>query len=160
MNALGHSTQIANDGPSALTVVARFRPDAGLLDLGLPVMDGFELGQRLREDPALPGIVLIAITGYAQEIDRQRTTAAGFDVHLVKPVDVASAPTRIECRQCRNSSRHTRSPTSGSCQPSLLLRPTRYGSGLAALEGVPSMGSVNSTAVPVPTELPMLIRPP
>jgi signal transduction histidine kinase len=89
LKTLGHVTQIAHDGPSALAAAARFRPGVALLDLGLPVMDGFELGQRLRHDLSLDGVVLIAITGYAQEVDRGRTTAAGFDAHLVKPVDVA-----------------------------------------------------------------------
>jgi CheY-like chemotaxis protein len=51
-------------------------------------MDGFELGERLRADPALGGIVLIAVTGYAQELDRRRSAASGFDVHMAKPIDV------------------------------------------------------------------------
>jgi CheY-like chemotaxis protein len=59
-----------------------------LVDLGLPVMDGFELADRLRAEPALKDLTLIALTGYAQEIDRDRTAASGFDVHLAKPIDV------------------------------------------------------------------------
>jgi CheY-like chemotaxis protein len=59
-----------------------------LVDLGLPVMDGFELADRLRAEPALKDLTLIALTGYAQEIDRDRTAAPGFDVHLAKPIDV------------------------------------------------------------------------
>jgi CheY-like chemotaxis protein len=90
--------EVAHDGPSALAAAARFRPTVALLDLGLPVMDGFELGERLRAEPALDGLVLIAVTGYAQELDRQRTAAAGFHSHLVKPVDVLQLDTLIRER--------------------------------------------------------------
>ena len=88
LNTLGHATTVAHDGPSALVAAAKFQPAVALLDLGLPVMDGFELAQHLRHDRTLEGILLIAVTGYAQAADRERTTSAGFDVHLVKPVDV------------------------------------------------------------------------
>jgi signal transduction histidine kinase/response regulator RpfG family c-di-GMP phosphodiesterase len=88
LQSLGHTVVVAHDGPSALAIAATFRPEVALLDLGLPVMDGFELGLRLRTDLALTDLVLMAVTGYAQEADRQRTMAAGFQGHLVKPVDV------------------------------------------------------------------------
>ena len=71
-----------------MAVVEQFKPGVALLDLGLPVMDGFELGERRRADPDLQGIVLIAVTGYAQELDRRRSAAAGFDAHMAKPIDV------------------------------------------------------------------------
>jgi signal transduction histidine kinase/CheY-like chemotaxis protein len=88
LSALGHTVDVAHDGPSALAAAALFQPHVALLDLGLPVMDGVELGERLRAEPGLDTILLIALTGYAQEIDRSRTSQAGFDGHLVKPVDV------------------------------------------------------------------------
>ena len=88
LRALGHTVNVAFDGPGALAAVASFVPDVALLDLGLPVMDGFELADRLRSEGALRTLPLIAITGYAQEVDRQRTSASGFDGHLAKPVDV------------------------------------------------------------------------
>ena len=88
LSTLGHVTAIAHDGPSAIATTQGFRPTVALLDLGLPVMDGFELGQRLRDDNSLGGLVMIAVTGYAQAVDRERTRTAGFDAHLVKPVDV------------------------------------------------------------------------
>jgi signal transduction histidine kinase/AmiR/NasT family two-component response regulator len=88
LRALGHTVEVAHDGPSALTVVELFKPGVALLDLGLPVMDGFELGERLRAAPDLHGIVLIAVTGYAQELDRRKSTASGFDAHMAKPIDV------------------------------------------------------------------------
>jgi len=84
----GCTVAVAHDGPAALELAATQSFDAGLLDVGLPVMDGYELAGRLRELPHLAGIRLIAVTGYGQESDRRRALAAGFDRHLVKPVDL------------------------------------------------------------------------
>jgi PAS domain S-box-containing protein len=84
----GHHTWIAHDGPEALRRAADARPAAAFLDIGLPVMDGYELASRLRETPGLEGIRLIAVTGYGQESDRRRSAAAGFHHHLVKPVNL------------------------------------------------------------------------
>jgi PAS domain S-box-containing protein len=83
----GHSIQVAHTGPSALEVAAAFRPDAIILDIGLPGLDGYQVAQRLREDPALRSIALIAATGYGQEEDLRRSREVGFDRHLVKPID-------------------------------------------------------------------------
>ncbi|HSS50726.1 MAG TPA: ATP-binding protein, partial [Thermoanaerobaculia bacterium] len=83
---MGHSAEVANDGPSGLKIAARFRPDVALLDIGLPVMDGYELARHLRELPGLSSLRLIAVTGYSQEADRQEAEAAGFEHFLVKPV--------------------------------------------------------------------------
>jgi signal transduction histidine kinase/DNA-binding response OmpR family regulator len=84
---LGFSVAVAYDGPSALQVAEAFHPDTALVDVGLPSMDGFELGRRLRDSEAAPGALrLVAITGYGRESDRQRSQQAGFDLHLVKPV--------------------------------------------------------------------------
>jgi len=81
----GHAVQLAHDGPSALEVAARFQPDMALLDIGLPVMDGYELGRQLR-DLRSGEIQLVAVTGYSQEADRKRSEEAGFSGHLVKPL--------------------------------------------------------------------------
>ena len=105
LRALGHLVEVAHDGPSALTVVEEFKPGVALLDLGLPVMDGFELGERLRADPDLPGIVLIAVTGYAQAIDRRRSAASGFDAHMVKPIDVHELDSLIRAQASGSTSR-------------------------------------------------------
>jgi PAS domain S-box-containing protein len=83
----GHSIQVAHTGPSALEVAASFRPDAVILDIGLPGLDGYQVAQRLREDPALRSMTLIAATGYGQEEDLRRSREVGFDQHLVKPID-------------------------------------------------------------------------
>jgi CheY-like chemotaxis protein len=83
----GHEVRIAHDGPSALEAAREYLPDVAVLDIGLPGLDGLEIAKRLREQPPLDGIVLIAMTGYAQEADQRRSREAGFDRHLVKPVD-------------------------------------------------------------------------
>lgn len=88
LTQLGHTVRIANDGVAALALAAAFEPDVAVLDLGLPVMDGFELAGRLSEARRRP-LRLIAVTGYGQPEDRARTAAAGFAHHLVKPVDIA-----------------------------------------------------------------------
>ena len=88
LGAKGHHIRVAHDGVEALRACEAFQPDAAFLDLGLPVMDGYELATRLRELPGLENIRLIAVTGYGQDSDRRRTRAAGFQHHLVKPVDI------------------------------------------------------------------------
>lgn len=84
----GFDARTAFDGPSALALATSFTPDVALLDIGLPVMDGYELGRRLREMPGLSAVELVAVTGYGQDSDRQRSAAVGFREHLVKPVDL------------------------------------------------------------------------
>jgi len=83
----GHDVRTAHDGSSALEVAREYLPDVILLDIGLPKMDGYEVAKRLRLQPAHINIVLVALTGYGQESDRQRSHVAGFDHHLVKPAD-------------------------------------------------------------------------
>jgi len=84
----GHEVRVAHDGPSALRVAREFSPDVILLDIGLPAMDGYEVVRRLRELPQARGALIVALTGFGQQSDRQRALAAGFDEHLVKPVDL------------------------------------------------------------------------
>lgn len=84
----GHQTQVAYSGKDALTCVESFKPDVALLDIGLPEMTGYELAQQLRATAQLEGICLVALAGYGQTEDQQRSRAAGFDDHLVKPVDL------------------------------------------------------------------------
>jgi signal transduction histidine kinase len=83
----GHQTAVAHDGPAALQLIEAFKPHVALLDIGLPVMDGFELARQIRSGETA-NTRLVAVTGYGQEHDRQRTQAAGFDAHLIKPVDL------------------------------------------------------------------------
>jgi CheY-like chemotaxis protein len=88
----GWETDVAHDGLEALKKAASFDPDAVVIDIGLPIMDGYEVGRRLREAQAkraeLRPLRLVAVTGYGQEADRQQSAASGIDVHLVKPVDL------------------------------------------------------------------------
>ena len=83
----GHEVCSAKDGLQALRVAAEFLPEVVLLDIGLPLMDGYEVARRLRQMPQLAGALLLALTGYGQLADRQRGREAGFDDHLLKPVD-------------------------------------------------------------------------
>jgi CheY-like chemotaxis protein len=84
----GHEVRAAFDGPQALDLARSFEPDLVVLDIGLPRMNGYEVALRLREERGTDGLVLIALTGYGQEEDHRRSREAGFDHHLVKPVDL------------------------------------------------------------------------
>ena len=95
---VGHVAHVAYDAVSALEAAEVFSPEIALLDLGLPEMDGYELARRLREHPRLRRVLLCAVTGYGRESDRERTTAAGFDHHFVKPVDLDVLLAAIETR--------------------------------------------------------------
>lgn len=87
LRLIGNTVEVAYDGPTALAAAVALRPDLILLDIGLPGMDGYEVGRRLRQEPSLQHAVLVAQTGWGQAEDRRRTREAGFDHHLVKPVD-------------------------------------------------------------------------
>jgi PAS domain S-box-containing protein len=83
----GYETLQAHDGVEAIEAAERFRPDAILLDVGLPIMNGYEVCRRIREQPWGKDVVLVALTGWGQEEDRRRSEEAGFDTHMVKPPD-------------------------------------------------------------------------
>ena len=87
LELMGHEVQMAHDGPAALAAAQAQRPDVVLLDIGLPHMDGYEVASRLRQQPESERVFLVAMTGFGQEEDRRRSQEAGFDCHLVKPVD-------------------------------------------------------------------------
>ncbi|HVZ37110.1 MAG TPA: response regulator, partial [Polyangiaceae bacterium] len=98
LEELGYHVAVAHDGPSALDAAQGFAPDVALLDIGLPVMDGYELAQKLREtrNGSLPPLRMVAMTGYGQEKDRERSRRAGFEQHLVKPLDLSLIAKAIE----------------------------------------------------------------
>jgi CheY-like chemotaxis protein len=83
----GHEVYDAADGHAAIALACQVRPEIALIDLGLPDLNGYELASRLRGEPHLRGMALIALTGYGAPEDRQRSRDAGFWSHLVKPVD-------------------------------------------------------------------------
>ena len=84
----GHEVRVANDGAQALRELEQYLPDVILLDIGLPGMSGYEIVGLLRKDPRLAKTLMVALTGFGQESDRKRAREAGFDQHLVKPVDL------------------------------------------------------------------------
>jgi CheY-like chemotaxis protein/two-component sensor histidine kinase len=88
LREIGCEAHVTHDGPSAIAAARELEPDIALLDIGLPVMDGYEVARRLRADSA--AVRLVAITGYGQDADRRRSREAGFDRHLVKPIDLES----------------------------------------------------------------------
>jgi signal transduction histidine kinase len=97
LGELGYEVEVAHDGPKALDCAGRFEPDVVVLDLGLPVMDGFEVARRLRTASSgrtMPR--LVALSGYGQDVDKANSRAAGFDVHLVKPVDIAQLQAALD----------------------------------------------------------------
>jgi CheY-like chemotaxis protein len=83
----GHVVRTAYDGASALQLALEYRPHAVLLDIGLPGMNGHEVARRMREQPELKGMIIVAVTGYGQENDNRISREAGFNHHLVKPAD-------------------------------------------------------------------------
>ena len=83
----GHEVRTAFDGSTVLEAALDFRPDVVLLDIGLPGLNGFEVAKQIRQQPVLRNTILVAMTGYGQKSDRQNSQEAGFDYHLVKPVD-------------------------------------------------------------------------
>jgi PAS domain S-box-containing protein len=85
----GYDARTAPDGPSAFQLALEYRPRVVLLDIGLPGVDGYEVAKWIRQEPSLKDVVLVALTGYGQETDRQRSREAGFDHHLIKPADFA-----------------------------------------------------------------------
>jgi PAS domain S-box-containing protein len=91
----GSETQTAHDGIEAVAAVAKFRPDVVLLDIGLPKLNGYEAARQIREQPGGREIVLVALTGWGQDEDRQKSREAGFDSHLVKPVELAELLTLL-----------------------------------------------------------------
>ena len=84
----GHDVRISHDGASAIATATAFVPDVVLLDIGLPGMNGYEICHAMRQEPLLKNTIIVAVTGWGQKEHRERSKAAGFDYHLVKPVTV------------------------------------------------------------------------
>ena len=95
LSLLGAETRAAFSGPEALNVIPTFRPAVVLLDIGMPNMDGLEVARRIRQIPEFQNLTLIALTGWGQEDDRNRSRSAGFDHHLIKPADVNALQTLL-----------------------------------------------------------------
>ena len=87
LRMLGNEVEVAADGAAGLQVAAATRPEVVLLDIGLPEMNGYEVARRIRLEPWGERMALVALTGWGQDEDKRRSQEAGFDHHLVKPVD-------------------------------------------------------------------------
>jgi CheY-like chemotaxis protein len=85
LRAMGHDVRVAHDGAEALEIAAAFQPEAALVDLGMPNMNGYLLARRMRAWPWTRDAVLIAVTGWGGDKERERARDAGFDHHLLKP---------------------------------------------------------------------------
>jgi CheY-like chemotaxis protein/two-component sensor histidine kinase len=96
MTRLGYDVRVAFDGPSALVIAEEFEPELVVLDIEMPGMSGYEVGRRLKSMFATSGVDLIALTGHGQAVDRKCSREAGFGLHLVKPVDVATLQRGID----------------------------------------------------------------
>jgi PAS domain S-box-containing protein len=99
LRIMGNDVRTAYDGEQALAVAQALRPDVIILDIGMPKMNGYEAARRIRQEPWGREVLLIALTGWGQEQDRRRTEEAGFDHHLVKPVDPAYLRSMLAERQ-------------------------------------------------------------
>ena len=85
---LGHTVEMALDGRTAIELAKTFRPEVVLLDIGLPGMNGYVICKAMRREPVLQNTILVAQTGWGQKEHQERSKEAGFDYHLVKPVDI------------------------------------------------------------------------
>jgi CheY-like chemotaxis protein len=110
LRMLGAQVHSVHDGPAALGALDTYRPSIVLLDIGMPMMDGYEVARRARQQPYGRDVVLIALTGWGQDHDRSRSKEAGFDHHLVKPVAIGDLQAILA-----RPSRHPAVPATASC---------------------------------------------
>jgi len=101
LTELGATVAVAHSGPEALEALDGFDPDAVLLDIGMPGMDGYEVSRLVRASSTHGDVLLIALTGWGQEDDRERSKRAGFDYHFVKPPDINRMRTILASRDAR-----------------------------------------------------------
>jgi signal transduction histidine kinase/ActR/RegA family two-component response regulator len=107
MELEGHEVAAADDAPEALELIEFQRPDIALVDIGLPTFDGYEVARRIRANPATRETFLVALTGYGLPEDQRLAAEAGFDAHLVKPIDLEKLSSLLADRQRLRSQRQT-----------------------------------------------------
>jgi CheY-like chemotaxis protein len=112
----GHDVREAADGGTALQTAAAFRPQVVLLDIGLPDRDGYQVARELRRLPGAAGAVLVAVTAYGQERDKEQARAAGFDHHLLKPCDMELLE-QVLTRPCGVAGAAAAGGYAAPCQP-------------------------------------------
>jgi CheY-like chemotaxis protein len=86
----GHDVRVAHSGLAALEITKNYTPDVVFMDIGMPGMDGYEVARRIREQTGTSNLLIAALTGWGQKVDRRRTAEAGFRYHLVKPPEPAA----------------------------------------------------------------------
>jgi CheY-like chemotaxis protein len=111
--SMGHETRVAYDGQHAIDAAEAFRPDMIVLDIGMPVMNGYDVCRRIRSLPWGRDILIIAVTGWGQIQDRERSREAGFDGHLTKPVEMSALQEALAGRIPSSGSAVRNTP--GSC---------------------------------------------
>ena len=97
-----HLTRVSHDGVEAVRIAAEFRPDIAFLDIGLPRLNGYEVGRSIRSQAWGRAVFLIALTGWGQDEDKRLATESGFDLHLVKPIDPSSLDDLIRSARRRH----------------------------------------------------------
>jgi CheY-like chemotaxis protein len=105
LEAMGHEVRTAHDGVQTVEMAESFRPDAILMDIGMPGLNGFDACARIRARPWASDVFIVALTGWGQDEDKNRSRAAGFDRHLVKPVEPATLEHMIRALPPRNTPR-------------------------------------------------------
>lgn len=103
LEAFGHEVRKASDGQETLQAVTAWRPDVALLDIGMPILDGYEVARRIRSEPWGAQLFLVAVSGWGQSEDRQRATDAGFDLHFRKPIGLSTLEGILEKAQRPNA---------------------------------------------------------
>ena len=109
LDELGYTTRVAHDVETALVAALEFEPHLALLDIGLPRIDGYELARQLRASAVTAATRLVALTGYGQESDFERSREAGFDEHIVKPIDLKTLREILERAHAASSSSRNQS---------------------------------------------------
>lgn len=137
----GYQVECAYDGEEALYSAERFAPQVVLLDLGLPRFSGFEVARRLRAEPTGDGLLLVAVSGYGRERDRQAAHDAGFDLHLTKPADPDEVLRVLADRQSLRDARRRADPALMNIEPSdpPAAKPPLPGSPGPGPEGAPAL---------------------
>lgn len=141
----GYQVECAYDGEEALLRAARFRPEVVLLDLGLPRFSGFEVARRLRGEPSGASMLLVAVSGYGRERDRQAAREAGFDLHLTKPADPDEVLRVVAERRALRAAGAT--DLTGTAQPDPAAAPSSARAGPAG-PGVPGPSPAGGRASP------------
>ena len=111
LEKMGQKVRTAQSVAEALHYARQSCPDVIISDIGMPDSDGYDLARQIRQDPLLRSVVLVALTGYGQDSDRQKTREAGFDHHLVKPISVESLETLLSSLPPSSGKRPSRDPS-------------------------------------------------